>query len=194
MVEQFGKVGEDFQKMSKDGFDTAVRSFGDVNKSFQAITSEITDYSKKAFEELSAPSSNSLAQSRSHRPSRFNLSMPRPLTRLMWPRFRSWARCMSVWPRTPTSRSRLSLLTFRRIAPKRLDIFVRPRDPWLASGLFLIPKEFFRGGRGSTCAHPFVGTNSTRKEHDCPRADGSGVHSEPMRSRLVSHLDGRTRP
>ena len=52
MVEQFGKVGEDFQKMSKDGFDTAVRSFGDVNKSFQAITSEITDYSKKAFEEL----------------------------------------------------------------------------------------------------------------------------------------------
>ena len=49
--------------MSKDGFDTAVRSFGDVNKSFQAITSEITDYSKKAFEELTRAFEHSRAKS-----------------------------------------------------------------------------------------------------------------------------------
>ena len=42
---------EEFQKVGKDGFDASVRSFGEVNKGFQAIAAEITDYSKKAFED-----------------------------------------------------------------------------------------------------------------------------------------------
>ena len=42
---------EEFQKVGKDGFDATVRSFGEVNKGFQAIATEITDYSKKAFED-----------------------------------------------------------------------------------------------------------------------------------------------
>ncbi len=42
---------EEFQKAGKDGFDTAVRSFGEVNKGFQAIAAEVTDYSKKTFED-----------------------------------------------------------------------------------------------------------------------------------------------
>lgn len=42
---------EEFQKVGKDGFDAAVRSFGEVNKGFQAIAAEMTDYSKKAFED-----------------------------------------------------------------------------------------------------------------------------------------------
>jgi phasin family protein len=42
---------EEFQKVGKDGFDAAVRSFGEVNKGFQAIAAEFTDYSKKAFED-----------------------------------------------------------------------------------------------------------------------------------------------
>jgi phasin family protein len=42
---------EDFQKVGKDGFDAAVRSFGEMNKGFQAIAAEVTDYSKKAFED-----------------------------------------------------------------------------------------------------------------------------------------------
>ena len=45
--EEFQKVG----KVGKDGFDAAVRSFGEVNKGFQAIAAEVTDYSKKAFED-----------------------------------------------------------------------------------------------------------------------------------------------
>ena len=40
---------EEFQKVGKDGFDAAVRSFGEMNKGFQAIAAEVTDYSKKAF-------------------------------------------------------------------------------------------------------------------------------------------------
>ena len=42
---------EEFQKVGKDGFDAAVKSFGEVNKGFQAIAAEVTDYSKKAFED-----------------------------------------------------------------------------------------------------------------------------------------------
>jgi hypothetical protein len=48
MTEQF-KIGDQFQ--GKEGFDVAVRSYGEVNKSFQAIVAEVTNYSKKAFED-----------------------------------------------------------------------------------------------------------------------------------------------
>ena len=50
MTEQF-KIGDDFQKAGKEGFDTAVRSYGEVNKGFQAVVAEVTNYSKKAFED-----------------------------------------------------------------------------------------------------------------------------------------------
>jgi hypothetical protein len=42
---------EEYQKVGKDGFDATVRSFGEMNKGFQAIAAEVTDYSKKAFED-----------------------------------------------------------------------------------------------------------------------------------------------
>ena len=42
---------EEFQKTGKENFDAAVRSFGEMNKGFQAIAAEMTDYSKKAFED-----------------------------------------------------------------------------------------------------------------------------------------------
>jgi hypothetical protein len=42
---------EEVQKTGKFNFDAAVRSFGEMNKGFQAIAAEMTDYSKKAFED-----------------------------------------------------------------------------------------------------------------------------------------------
>ena len=42
---------EHFQKVGQDGLDTTVRSFGEVNKGLQAIATEVTNYSKKAFED-----------------------------------------------------------------------------------------------------------------------------------------------
>ena len=45
------KFGEEFQRVGKDGFDAAVSSFGEANKGLQAIAAEVTDYSKKAFED-----------------------------------------------------------------------------------------------------------------------------------------------
>ena len=45
------RYGEEFQRVSRDGLDAAVHSFGEVNKGLQAIAAEVTDYSKKAFED-----------------------------------------------------------------------------------------------------------------------------------------------
>lgn len=45
---------EDMQKMSKDGMDASMQSFGAVSKSMQAIAVEVAEYSKKAFEQSTA--------------------------------------------------------------------------------------------------------------------------------------------
>jgi hypothetical protein len=45
------RYGEEFQRASKDGFDASVRSLGEMNKGFQDLAREVTDYSKKAFED-----------------------------------------------------------------------------------------------------------------------------------------------
>lgn len=45
------KYGEEFQRVSKDGFDASVRSLGEWNKGVQAIAATVADYSKKAFED-----------------------------------------------------------------------------------------------------------------------------------------------
>jgi len=45
------KIGEEFQRAGKNGFDAAVSSFGEVNKGLQAIAAELTDYSRKTFED-----------------------------------------------------------------------------------------------------------------------------------------------
>ena len=51
MTEQF-KIGDEVQKVGKEGFDTAFRSYGDeVNNGFQAVVAEVTNYSKRAFED-----------------------------------------------------------------------------------------------------------------------------------------------
>jgi len=49
--EEFQRVGEGFQNLGKGGFDVAVKSFGEVNRGLQAITAEVTNYSKKTFED-----------------------------------------------------------------------------------------------------------------------------------------------
>lgn len=45
---------EDFQKLAKDNMDVVTKSFGTTTKSVQAIATEVTEYSKKAFEQSSA--------------------------------------------------------------------------------------------------------------------------------------------
>ena len=47
MVKNF----EDVQKLSKDNVDATMKSFGAFTKTSQAIATELTDYSKKSFED-----------------------------------------------------------------------------------------------------------------------------------------------
>jgi hypothetical protein len=42
---------EDVQKMNKDSMDATMKSFGALSKATQAIAAELTDYSKKSFED-----------------------------------------------------------------------------------------------------------------------------------------------
>lgn len=50
MIDNF----QDFQKLGQTNVDTALKLFGDWNKGWQAIASELTDYSKRAFEDGTA--------------------------------------------------------------------------------------------------------------------------------------------
>jgi hypothetical protein len=51
MVDELKKAGLEVQKLGKVGFDATTGSFGEISKGFQAITAQLTDYSKKAFED-----------------------------------------------------------------------------------------------------------------------------------------------
>ena len=45
---------EDFQKLGQQNVDTAMKMFGEWSKGWQAIAVEMTDYSKRSFEEGTA--------------------------------------------------------------------------------------------------------------------------------------------
>lgn len=51
MTEEFKMVGDAYAKLGSDSFDAVVRSWGEVNKGFQAVAGEVTDYTKRAFED-----------------------------------------------------------------------------------------------------------------------------------------------
>ena len=45
-------MGQEFQKAAEGGFEAASRSLGEVNKGFQALATEMTDFSKRRFEDV----------------------------------------------------------------------------------------------------------------------------------------------
>ncbi len=45
---------QDFQKFNQTNVDTVMKFFGDWNKGWQAIAAELTDYSKRTFEDGTA--------------------------------------------------------------------------------------------------------------------------------------------
>ncbi|MFM9847231.1 MAG: phasin family protein [Hyphomicrobiaceae bacterium] len=48
------KPFEDFQKLGQTNVDAAMKAFGEWNKGWQAIAAEMTDYTKRSFEDSSA--------------------------------------------------------------------------------------------------------------------------------------------
>lgn len=52
MPEEFKNIGAEYQRLGKGGFDAATHSLGEMNKGFQALAAEMTDYSKRTFEDV----------------------------------------------------------------------------------------------------------------------------------------------
>jgi hypothetical protein len=52
MPEELKNIGEEYQRLSGEGLDAATRSFGEMNKGFQALAAEMTDYSKRTFDDV----------------------------------------------------------------------------------------------------------------------------------------------
>ncbi len=54
MFEPFEKASKDFQKTSKDNYDTMLRTYGEAQRGFQEIGAHFTAYSKQALADASA--------------------------------------------------------------------------------------------------------------------------------------------
>jgi hypothetical protein len=52
MAEEAMKVGHEYPKAAESSFEAASRSFGEVNRGLQAIAAEMTDFSKRRFEDV----------------------------------------------------------------------------------------------------------------------------------------------
>jgi hypothetical protein len=52
MPEELKNIGEEYQRLSKEGLDAATRSFGEMNKGFQALAAEMTDYTRRTFDDV----------------------------------------------------------------------------------------------------------------------------------------------
>jgi len=104
MIEQF-KIGEEFQKVSKQSFDAAVHAYGEANKGFQAITAELATYFKKTFENATRAFEQLVGVK--SKQSKFSLDTPRRHTTSTLPKCRSSVRCMSAWRAARTSPLRL---------------------------------------------------------------------------------------
>jgi phasin family protein len=46
------RMGREYQRAAESGFEAASRSFNEANKGFQALASEMTDFSKRGFEDV----------------------------------------------------------------------------------------------------------------------------------------------
>jgi hypothetical protein len=51
MADEANRVGQQVQERVQSGFEAASRSFTEANKGFQALTREMTEYSKAAFDD-----------------------------------------------------------------------------------------------------------------------------------------------
>ena len=51
MIDQIKASTEEFERASKHSLDAVLRAWGEAGKGFRTITSELTEYSKRAFED-----------------------------------------------------------------------------------------------------------------------------------------------
>ena len=51
MATELRNTSEEFQKLGQSGFDATMRSYGEAGKAVQALAAEVTDYSKRTFDD-----------------------------------------------------------------------------------------------------------------------------------------------
>lgn len=51
MATELRNTSDEFQKLGQSGFDATMRSYGEAGKGLQAFAAEVTDYSKRAFDD-----------------------------------------------------------------------------------------------------------------------------------------------
>jgi hypothetical protein len=51
MATELRNISEEYQKLGLNGFDATMRSYGEAAKGLQACAAEVTDYSKRAFDD-----------------------------------------------------------------------------------------------------------------------------------------------
>jgi len=52
MADEANRIGQQAQERFQTGFEAASRSFGEANRGFQVLASEMTDFSKRRFEDV----------------------------------------------------------------------------------------------------------------------------------------------
>ena len=52
MAEEANRMGQQVQERMQSGFEAASRSFSKTNKGFQAMAAEMTDFSKRRWEDV----------------------------------------------------------------------------------------------------------------------------------------------
>jgi len=117
--EEFQKAGEEFQKVGKGGFDAAVKSFGEVNKGLQAITAEVTDYSKKTFEDGTRAFEQLMGAKTVEQAIEIQSQYAKKAYDAYMTEMSKLGECISAWLRTPISLS-------SRLWPRRRLRYARP--------------------------------------------------------------------
>ena len=110
---------DDFQKLSQTNMDAAMKVFGEWNKGWQAIAAEMTDYTKKSFEESTATFEKLLTAKSLEQAIEIQSGFAKRA-------YDGLAACTPSSPRKPTSRSRRR---YRACAKACLDGRRSPQAP-----------------------------------------------------------------
>ena len=97
---------DDIQKFGQHNMDTAMKTFGEWNKGWQAIAAEMTDYTKRSFEESTATFEKLLSAKSVEQAIEIQSGFAKRAYDGYMHQIRRSAACTQISPRKPTSRSR----------------------------------------------------------------------------------------
>ena len=112
---------DEMQKLGKDNVDMTMKSFGALSKASQTIATEITDYSKKSFEDGTKVLEKLFGAKSLDKAMEIQADYARRRTSPSWRRRPRWANSMPISPRKATSPTKPSSRRPHRPSKRRLD-------------------------------------------------------------------------